>query len=312
MNILFCTEKWCDASPDRGLTNNFHNLFNSFEQSRPEDTINTLHLDECSLVYGRSIDSILLSYCSQNKTDVVIFSLLGNSPLNPSIETINSLKAVGIKTVFMWPDTSEWALNQIFSLDGIADLSVSWDNAYSDRHNSIKYPANHRNMWVPQDSSMFSFQYQNMKNIDVSFVGSIYADRAMFLALSSKDISIYGGQRGKRLSSYQYADVIRNSKISLNFPLSPCNTFYQIKGRVYEIFSCGSMLLEMKNDTTPKLFRPGIDYVEFDSVSNMDEAIEYYLNNEYEREKIAISGSIKYVNMYSSKIFWDTIINEIH
>lgn len=312
MNILFCTEKWCDALPECGLTNNFHNLFNSFEQSRPDDTINTIHLDECSKVYGRPIDSVLLSYCTQNKTDVVIFSLLGNSPLNPSIETIRGLKTAGIKTVFMWPDTSDWAIEQFHSLRDIADLSVSWDNPLSSFHDQIRYPDNHRMMWVPQDSSMFSFQYQEMKGIDVTFVGSIYADRALFLGLSTKNITILGGQRGKKLSPYQYANAIRNSRISINFPISPCGSFYQVKGRTYEIFACGTMLLERKNPATSKLFKPGTDYIEFDSVKEMDDAIDHFLNNEYEREKISLSGHIKYINFYSSKIFWDTILNEVY
>jgi spore maturation protein CgeB len=237
---------------------------------------------------------------------------LGDSPLNPSIETIKALKSVGIKTVFMWPDTSRWAIGQIVSLDGIADLSVSWDNAYSQTHNSFKYPDNHINLWVPQDHSMFSFVYQSGKSIDVSFIGSVYSDRAMFLGNSSKNISIYGGQRNKRLSSYEYANIIKNSKISINFPLSPCGSFHQIKGRVYEIFSCGSMLLERKNPVTSKLFVPGQDYIEFDSVKEMDDAIEHFVNNEYDRERISISGCIKYINFYGSKKFWDAIINEIY
>ena len=34
--VLFITEKWCDAIPEKGLTNNFHNLFGTFKKNNPD------------------------------------------------------------------------------------------------------------------------------------------------------------------------------------------------------------------------------------------------------------------------------------
>ena len=42
--VLFITEKWCDAIPEKGLTNNFHNLFGTFKKNNPDIHFSLLHL----------------------------------------------------------------------------------------------------------------------------------------------------------------------------------------------------------------------------------------------------------------------------
>jgi len=46
LKVLFVTEKWCDADPNKGLTNNYHNLFKTFKNVLTEATFNIVHLDE--------------------------------------------------------------------------------------------------------------------------------------------------------------------------------------------------------------------------------------------------------------------------
>ena len=318
MNVLFCTEKWCAASPEYGLTNSFQNLFNTFCQSR-SDTYDTLHLDECLVSYQMDIDSAILGYVASKKIDIIIFSLLGDSNFNPIISTYHLLKKRGIKLVFMWPDTSEWAIKQIKSLEGVADLSISWDNprsvgsegemiwSISDRFNPINLPDNHMMMWVPQDDQLFRPVEQD---IPVSFIGSVYSDRASFLDDIKTEIFKAGGQRANRLTAYEYADLIRRSKISINFAGSPCQTYTQCKGRVYEILASKSLLLECKNKSTSEVFVPGVDYIEFSSAQELDTLIEYYLAHEDERIRIATRGYETY-QKYNNQKFWDTILDKV-
>ena len=303
--ILFCTEKWCSANPSYGLTNNFHNLFNTFSQSRSE-TYDTIHLDECNLSFGVNIDKALLHYVSNNRVEMIVFSLLGESDLNPSEDTYTKLKQAGIKLVFMWPDTSDWAIRNIMSLRDIADINISWDNATSDKHSNIIFPDNHRFLWVPQDNEMFRPVEQT---IPVSFVGSIYPDRHQALSQSKSAILIAGGQRGTKLTPYQYAHIVRSSKIGINFSMSPCQTYWQTKGRVYEILASRSMLLEYKNPATSKYLSPGQDYIEFSSASELDDAIQYFSNNEEARTLVATRGYITYTERYTAFKFWSAICN---
>jgi len=162
-------------------------------------------------------------------------------------------------------------------------------------------------MWVPQDDQLFRPVEQD---IPVRFIGSIYPDRASFLDGVKTNILKAGGQRGNKLTTYEYADLVRRSKISINFAGSPCQTYTQCKGRVYEILASKGLLLESKNKSTSGVFTPGIDYVEFSSVEELDSLIEYYLNNENERIKITESGFTTY-QKYTSKKFWDLILSRI-
>ena len=316
--VLFVTEKWCDANPKLALTNNFHNLFRSFENSRPDCTYNTLHLDECSMIYGSHVDNIIPEYCKVFDTKIIFYSLLGLSKYNPSIATFKKVKSLGVKQCIMWPDTGPgWGVSVINQIGDAVDLNILWDNPTSDFHNSVINSLQRTlSLWVPQDNTMFC---DNEKTIDVSFIGSDrYPDRKMyidFLLKESKknDINFIfsGGQREEKLSVKQYADLIKSSKIGINFSGNP-GGFHQCKGRVYEILSSKSMLLENVNDSTRKLFTPGIDYIEFNSPQDLIEKIKYYLLHEEERIKIANNGYNKYISNYSSKIFWDTIIDKLY
>jgi hypothetical protein len=311
-NILFCCEKWCAGTPLMGLTNNFHNMFNSFSQTQNDYMYNTLHLDEASAVYGTHIDNIIIQYCQNFKPSIIIFCLLGGSNVNPSMPIYQKLKDMGIKLCFMWPDTQKWVIDTILHLKDIADLSVSWDNPVSDLHSRVQFPENHKFMWVPQDEHFF---YDDKKDIDVSFVGStIYPDRQKILSgiIIRRQIHIDGGQRTRQLTPEEYSKIIRSSKISLTFSKSPCQTYEQTKGRVYEVLRSKSLLLESKNTSTSRYLKPGEDYVEFEGLEDLDNKIEYYLNNEEERIRIATNGYNKYYANYSSQIFWNKILENLN
>jgi len=72
------------------------------------------------------------------------------------------------------------------------------------------------------------------------------------------------------------------------------------------------LLLESKNTSTSKYFKPGEDYVEFEDLEDLDNKIEYYLNNEEERIRIATNGYNKYYANYSSQIFWNNILENLN
>ena len=74
LKALFVTEKWCDADPNKGLTNNYHNLFKTFKNVLTEATFNIVHLDEYALTQKKHIDTFLPSLIDKLEPTVVIFS----------------------------------------------------------------------------------------------------------------------------------------------------------------------------------------------------------------------------------------------
>lgn len=315
--VLLCFEKYCDYNPDMKLSNSYQNFLNTFSNSCPDYIFHTLHPDECLMVYGKSIDEILINYCFKWKINVIVFMLPGPSPtldVNPSLSAFKKLREMGVYLCFTWPDTGPgWGTQTISRLEGYSNLHISWDNPRSPYHDAFGWPANHEHLWVPQDPNYFYKQEE--QKIDVSFVGSTnnYPDRKHFLNYAKKEypnLFLCGGQREGNLSAEVYAETIRSSKIGINFSLSLAK-FYQTKGRVFEVTASCSMLLELKNPSTAKLFEPGKDYVEFETQLELVDKIRYYLEHEDERSQIAINGYNKYQSNYTAFHYWKKIMDRI-
>ena len=307
MKILFVTEKWCDGEPKLGLTNNYHNLFGSLKAARLGVKFSTIHYDEFFLKYQRHIDEAIPAVYEKTKPDLVIVSLLGTSWLNPSKNSFKYLKQKDATVCFMWPDTGyDWAINTINDIGHLVDLHVSWGG----EQRNHKYSDKQLWLWAPQDEKLY-FKKDN-KSIDASFIGSLqgYKERKLYIdhiLNNGVDILIAGGQREGKLTQEEYAEYIRDSKIGINFPESPSG-IDQCKGRVIEIISCGSMLLERSNKATQKLLTPNEDYIEFDGLSDFVDKVQYFIRNEKERKAIALNGYNKYCKNYSASIFWKRVL----
>jgi len=309
--VLFVTEKWCDADPKKGLTNNYHNLFRTLKTVSPNTKFDIVHMDEYSLIKKKHIDGFLPTLIDKINPDLVIFSLLGKSHLNPTEESYQHIKNTGCKTIFMWPDVFDsWGIPEIKKLNnqGFADLHVCWGsekNISDDIKNLIW-------LWAPQDEGLYYPSEE--QNIDVSFLGSPrYAERQKYLTYlvtNTIPIHIGGGQREEALSPKHYAELMRSSKISLNFPEGPSG-YDQCKGRVWEVLASKSLLLERKNSAVENYLKPNVHYVEFLDEEDLVKKINYYLENEKERNYIIDRGYEIYKKKYNANVFWKTIMKEV-
>jgi hypothetical protein len=305
-SIIFISEKWCDGTPSKGFTNNFHNLFGSLESSKLDVSYENYFLDEIALD-GSHINSHVEEILEKDPSLVVI-SFLGNSPMNPDRSFIEKLSNSGIKICIMWPDTGyPWALQTIGELGDLVDLHVSYGGE------RIEHPYAHKHLWLwaPQDESLY---YPDDKVSDASFVGSLngYRDRLHYLryAVNTGVLNrdrVLGGQRESALTADRYAQEIRTSKININFPESPSGKD-QCKGRVIESIACKTLLLERKNEATPSLLEPGVEYIEFEGLEDFVEKLNYYNEKEEEAEEIASRGYEAYKSKYSSHIFWSKVL----
>lgn len=310
LNILFCTEKFCDGKPEMGLTNSYHNVFGSLKHSgiKVKD-FNIIHLDEATVNYNTHIDKLLPKAIAKYNPNVIIHLFLGKSPMNPSFDMLKEIKNKGIYQCVIFPDTGfDWGHNTIIELKDVIDLNVSWDNAFN-------YPEQHSNhiwLWTSQDDKLY--HKGPIQDIQCSFIGSVNTqERQEYLsyALSKgAPIMVRGGQRNEKLSPEQYANLMRRSKICLNFPAS-AGSFHQAKGRVYEALASGCLILERKNDFTSRVIKPGIEYAEYDSPQDLVDKIKYYLEHEDERLKIANAGWQAYQDRFHSSHYWTKFFNYV-
>ena len=308
--VLFITEKWCDGDPRKGITNSYHNLFGTFSFAFPEVSMGILHLDEIPLLHGQHIDNFIPQAIDSYKPDIVIVSHLGSSELNPSVSSYSYVKSKGIPVCFTWPDTRDWVLEALKTLDEYASVNVSFGG-------EIDTPINdkHLNLWAPQDPRLY--HERSFKFIPVSFAGSLqgnYTYRREYIEHLLKNeapIIVAGGQREQGLAAEEYARIVRSSQMCINFPESAKPGFDQIKGRVFEVLASQSLLLEKRNKITPRYLTPGTHYVEYENQFDLLEKIKHFASRPEEAQLIARAGKQVYEERYNPKIFWQKILQRL-
>ena len=305
-------EKWCDFSPSMPMTNSFHNFVNTFRQSQNDYQLNTLHVDECALVYKQSINVILVDYCKTYHTDAIIFSLADTKDCNPSLTCCQLLKEMGIKLCFLWHDSHNPSTQRLreFYYD-VSDLHIIYDHPFDGTLMDINPKPKEIKLFAPQDETLY---YPDKQTIPISFIGSLRDPTRANLVNNLKriypDMVIAGGEREDGLTPESYARFIRKSKIGINYAYHPIG-YWQIKGRAYEVIASKSLLLESVNQSLRQVFTPGYDYIEyFDSV-DLVEKINFYLENEQERLKIATQGYNTHCSKYTPKDFWDKVLGRL-
>lgn len=308
-HVLFVTERWRDAHPNSPSTNNEHNLFGSLEASGLA-TFSRLHFDEYFHNHKQPCDAELVKRVLDEKPSIVVYCLIPWFHQIPNVNTIATVSHL-TKNVFIWPD-AVWHghVNMARQYEPYTALSVLWDV-------DIGWKAGSKfvHLWTPQDPRIYNDPGLN-RDIDVSFVGSTnYDERKKYLTKLSDvgvAVNVTGGQGGSHLPVEQYADVLKRSKISLNFCMSSAPGLEQLKGRIFESMFCGAMLMESKNSYNwiERWFIPGIHYVPFVDSNELTDRILYYLAHDDERKCIAENGKRRCNEWYSNTAWWTYVFKE--
>ena len=132
------------------------------------------------------------------------------------------------------------------------------------------------------------------KKYDVTFVGQKYSPRdeiIEFLQRNHIPIKTFGKGWGNYVSFEKITSIFSNSKINLNISASSWDPkIKQIKGRIFEVPMCGGFLLTDYVDDLGNYFDIGKEIVCYEDEQDLIYKIKYYLKNEKERKKIAMSG----------------------
>ena len=118
------------------------------------------------------------------------------------------------------------------------------------------------------------------KTIDIGFCGNIGNRGHVINSLDKynikKDIFIIGDDMVNSINSY---------KIHLN-----CNIVDDINYRTFETTGCNTFLLTNYTPGLEKLFVIGKEIVVYDGLDDLDRKVKYFLENDKEREEIALAG----------------------
>lgn len=113
------------------------------------------------------------------------------------------------------------------------------------------------------------------------------------------------------IETSEIADIYRNSKIALNFitKLNPCDL--QMSDRIYKALGCGCFCLTQPIPGLDQLFQDGKHLVVFDGYNDLIEKIDYYLEHEDEREKIALEGQKEVLKKHTINVRVREYLKEI-
>lgn len=310
---LLIRYEYCHGDPQYGLSNEEHMVAGPLKSAGVADVVE--YFFDPGGRRSAFRDGELVDLVSRAQPDLMVLSSYDCTDIaHPSFQVLKAVRQkCGIPLIVIWPDTTgEIARRQCAQMVNHVDLNVLLDSDvlaghFTGRNNFLR-------LWAPLDYSVF--HPGDSQDIPVSFVGSTghYRDiRRKFLDyLKVQGINVFwsGGQAEQRMDLAKYAEVIRRSKISLNFSQSVGNE-NQLKARVFEILFSRSLLLENRNSETSRALTPMVDYVEFDSEEDLRDKVRYFLAHEDERKEIANNGYVKATQQFNHKVFWDKILDKL-
>lgn len=265
-------------------------------------------------------DKQLVQKCQDQHFDAIILSSWNTTSLNhPSLSALNFIrKKLNIPVASIWWDTCSKDFGRFLNkvVSGI-DVHIVVDNP-SLYFIDVKEEYKRRllTLWPPEDDHLYHPPKNGIRDIPASFLGQASSYRSYRTEVIDylKEIGVPGffrtNDRNSQVSHAEYADIMRRSKISINFSLSVNS--HQFKSRILEILLSGTLLMESENEQIKKLFTPMVDYVPFSSKEDLVEKIRYYSQNENLMNEISMNGRNKALNLYSSKIFWKKILEELN
>jgi spore maturation protein CgeB len=91
--------------------------------------------------------------------------------------------------------------------------------------------------------------------------------------------------------------------------MTSCGIKSGIPLRIFDIMGAGGFLISNYQPEIPEYFVPDEDIVLYDSIPDLLEKTEYYLNNEEARRRIALSGYEKVRKYHTWKVRMKEILD---
>lgn len=313
--VLGVFEKWVDCNPAFGPSPQASFFMGSLE-SLGVTEVDRFYYDETALAHGGSADGSLLQRVVADPPDLLVYSPAANSPYLPAVQTLTTIRQkYGVKIAAIFPDIA--IVERAQYADAIYDsieLAITIDSAPE----RVRVPRRDKfiHLWTPQDPRLFH-PGPGPRDIEVSFLGTLenYPDREAALAhLKANGIGVHvaGGMRQAAIPLEEYADILRRSRIALNFSqFFGGHPFHNVKGRVFEILYSGAMLLEPVNPHMPAFFTAGRDYVAWDGLDDLLTKVRHYLADDTARDAIAAAGHARATGEYSAARFWTAVFSRL-
>ena len=155
------------------------------------------------------------------------------------------------------------------------------------------------------------------KKFDISFVGTYISDlRPFWLTVAlqiAKDEDLkhqllpHKREAGVALTMEEYATVLRQSKMVLNFS-TRVGALKAMTGRAWQAMTAGVVLLEEENLFTSAYFVPFVHFVPFSTRDELAYAIKFFSRNPESARRIGAAASFFCRKHYSSEATWARLL----
>lgn len=313
--------QWPPKSEDRPL----HILYASFpgrwERHNIPPQLEKLGDVTCYFVYERGIASderlsmrrfidmdfpIFMTKLHSEKPVDMVLTYFSGAEISP--ETIEKIKAMGIPTFsFHWDDRLYFHGRKIGNQwSGPVSVCNAYDlNLTNAPESLVKYRVEGAlAMFWPEASNPEHFCPQKLPfKYDVTFIGAKYGKRAKFIETLRRNkinVATFGpGWEGGQIPENEMVSVYAQSRINLGFGYIGFSDYKCLKGRDFEVPSCGALYLTTHNTALERVYDIGNEIVTFSGVDDCVSKITALLADPYRCAEIRRNARAAVVNRHT-------------
>lgn len=315
MKILVVAMLYDYGKKERGHSYEYYNFYLSLKEVFQEVEFYDF-LGEYNAKGKEVMNSELLAKIKGNNYDVVLFSLYTDQFIPDTIREMGKYT----KTLCFFHDDT-WRRDFSTYWAQYFDYFTTTDIYGEEKYKKMGLP---NAIYFPWGSNQHIYKKLDLPKIyDVSFVGGYHPWREWLIKLLQKEgIRVEAFGAGWKNGHVEQDDMIRifnQSKINLNISNSTSwdmrymlsslkalkntlrsrKSYEQMKARHFEINGCGSFQLSYYVEGLEHNYEIGKEIAIYNSPDELAEKVKYYLNNEEEREQIALTGYNRTIAEYT-------------
>ena len=262
---------------------------------------------------GNRLKDIFAENGGGDKVDLVI-GQMWSTLMDPS--ALKQIKDAGTVVINIamddklpvhWKKDNKERLAGAIGLGSSVDLTLNTFKQASSLYNNEGYPC----IYWPLASNGSVFSPRKEKKYDVVFVGSNYGYRGKViqqLRNAGINVSAFGpGFPSGMLSAEQSSEVFGSAKIVLGMGfISFSRKLSTLKLRDFDALFTGALYITSRNDDLEELFVENETIAYYDSVDDLIEKIKMFLDNDFERQRIADNA----LSLANEKHTWEIRIKD--
>ncbi len=215
-----------------------------------------------------------------------------------------AIKRTGAKLILWYPDMTEKSRDRMWnkSLNNVADVLIFSILETAQRYRNLAPTV----LWMPQyfdrrfcsKNGELPARLDSTKPIyDVCFIGSCDKLRSQWLDVLMKEYDCFFARdtivRQREIRGYEMAEAYAQSKIAINIQRKMFINSGQFitSNRMYNAMGSGAFFINHQVQQLGLAFKEGVHCVTHnDELDNLRAKIDFFLEHEYAREKIALAG----------------------